>query len=53
MTVVSRDVEEDSEEYWDRAWAFAAAISGGGGAPREKAWSDSFKKHYENKGAVY
>lgn len=57
ITVVSRDVEEDSEEFWDRAWAFSAAIAAGGKKEslesRNAHWAESFKKHHEKNGVIY
>lgn len=43
ITVVIRDVEEDSEEFWDRAWAFACTAD----------WAASLKRPHERKGVVY
>ena len=56
IVAVSRDVEEDSEQYWDRAWAFARAmdrISGRDKAAAAAAWSDSLKRHHEKRGVLY
>lgn len=46
-TIAQKDDREDPEEYWDRAWALAAA----GGS--STAWEDSMFAHAKARGAVY
>lgn len=51
LAVVARDVEEDDEQYWDRAWCFVS--EGEGGAPEAVRKTRSLKRPHERKGVVY
>lgn len=51
MAVVTRDVREDSEQYWDRSWSFAVGVARG--REPEAAWAESLKRPHERRGAVY
>lgn len=51
IAVVTRDMEEDDEHYWDRAWCFVAAVALGG--ERAACWQESLKRPHRNRGATY
>ena len=48
LAVVTRDVEEDDEQYWDRAWCFVSCD-----APAETRRTRSLKRPHEKRGVVY
>lgn len=51
IAVVTRDVEEDSEQYWDRAWCFVDGVARGGDPGT--SWLVSLKRPHEKRGVVY
>jgi hypothetical protein len=51
LAVVTRDVEEDDEQYWDRAWCFVSEAEGG--ASPDVRRTRSLKRPHERRGVVY
>lgn len=50
ICIVRKSCEEDAEEYWDRAWAWASSLAEGSPAA---AWERSFVAACERRGNVY
>lgn len=65
ILVVMRDMDEENEVYWDRAWCFASEMDRISRAARqttkdlpsrdmiEAAWQTSLKRPHERRGASY